>query len=124
MFSKIVQATIAASLIATPMIGTSAQAQSRQQERQVTTIKQRPNGTLVKKTTTVRRESNNRAWRKGQRFDRRYAANYRVVDYRQYRGRHLYAPPRGHQWVRSGNDAVLVAIGSGIVAAVLANALR
>jgi Ni/Co efflux regulator RcnB len=52
-------------------------------------------------------------WRKGERFDTRQARNYRQIDYRQYRG--LQAPPRGYQYVQSGNDAVLVGITSGIV---------
>jgi Ni/Co efflux regulator RcnB len=73
----------------------------------------------------VRQNQNRgRAWRKGQRFDRRYAQNYREIDYRTYRGRGLYAPPRGHRWVRSGNDAVLIAIGSGLIGAVIGNAIR
>jgi len=63
-----------------------------------------------------------RSWHKGDRFDRRYAQNYQVVDYRRYRG--LKAPPRGYHYVRSGNDAVLVGVTSGIVAAVIANAIR
>lgn len=123
MMKKIIQATLAASLIATPMIAASA---AEAQARQVTTVQQRPNGTIVRKTTTVRTPArvNYRQWRKGQRFDRRYARNYRVVDYRQYRQRRLYAPPRGYHWVRSGNDAVLVGITSGLIGAVLAGALR
>lgn len=63
-----------------------------------------------------------RNWKKGQRFDSRYARNYRQIDYRRYRG--LKAPPRGYRYVQSGNDAVLVGITSGIVAAVIANAIR
>ena len=63
-----------------------------------------------------------RKWRKGQRFDRRHARYYQQIDYRKYRG--LRAPPRGYRWVRSDNDAVLVAIGSGIIASVIANAIR
>jgi Ni/Co efflux regulator RcnB len=58
-------------------------------------------------------------FRKGQRFDMRRAPNYAVVDYHRYR--RLSAPPRGYHWVRSGNDALLVAIGSGIIASVVAN---
>jgi hypothetical protein len=58
-------------------------------------------------------------FRKGQRFDMRRAPNYAVVDY--HRHRRLSAPPRGYHWVRSGNDALLVAIGSGIIASVVAN---
>ncbi|NIJ20190.1 Ni/Co efflux regulator RcnB [Sphingomonas naasensis] len=61
-------------------------------------------------------------WQRGQRFDRRYARNYRQIDYRQYRG--LRAPPRGYRYVQSGNDAVLVGITSGIIAAVFANMIR
>jgi Ni/Co efflux regulator RcnB len=32
--------------------------------------------------------------------------------------------PRGYRWVQSGNDAVLVGITSGIIASVLAGAIR
>ncbi|AQR73291.1 RcnB family protein [Sphingomonas sp. LM7] len=64
----------------------------------------------------------NRSWQRGQRFDSRYASNYRQIDYRQYRG--LRAPPRGYRYVQSGNDAVLVAITSGIIGAVFANMIR
>ena len=62
-----------------------------------------------------------RNWSKGQRFDRRYATNYRVIDNpRTYR---LANAPRGYQWVRSGNDAVLIAITSGLIGAVIGNAI-
>ena len=122
MFKKLIQATAALSLVATPMIATTASAQTRSN----TVVKHRANGTTVKRTTTVRTpaRANYRQWRKGQRFDRRYAQNYREIDYRPYRGRHLYAPPRGYHWVRSGNDAVLVGITSGLIATVLSGALR
>ncbi|MDP5278652.1 RcnB family protein [Sphingomonas sp. DG1-23] len=63
-----------------------------------------------------------RSWHRGDRFDSRYARNYRQIDYRQYRG--LRAPPRGYRYVQSGNDAVLVAITSGIIGAVFANMIR
>lgn len=66
-----------------------------------------------------------RSWSRGQRFDHRYARNYRVVnDWQRYRGRRLYAPPRGYHWVRSGNDAVLVAVAGGLVGAVIAGAFN
>ncbi|WP_085809625.1 RcnB family protein [Sphingomonas sp. TZW2008] len=124
MFKKLIQAGIAATLVATPMIAASAEAQQRRET--VTTVKQRPNGTVVRKTVVKRQtvnRNNYRAWRKGQRFDRRYATNYRVIDYRQYRQRRLYAPGRGQQWVRSGNDAVLIG-NNGLILSVIANALR
>lgn len=67
-------------------------------------------------------KQNYRHWAKGQRFDRRYATNYRVINNpRAYR---LSNAPRGYQWVRSGNDAVLIAITSGLIGAVIGNAIR
>jgi Ni/Co efflux regulator RcnB len=63
-----------------------------------------------------------RRWNRGDRFDRRYANDYRVIaNPRFYR---LHDAPRGYRWVRSGNDAVLIGITSGIVASVFANAIR
>lgn len=62
-----------------------------------------------------------RSWKKGQRFDSRYARNYRVIDSRRY---HLRSAPRGYRWVQSGNDAVMIGITSGIIAMVLANAIN
>jgi Ni/Co efflux regulator RcnB len=62
-----------------------------------------------------------RNWRKGERFDSRYARNYRVIQNpRAYR---LHDAPRGYRWVQSDNDAVLVAITSGLIGAVLGNIL-
>ncbi len=58
-----------------------------------------------------------RNFKKGDTFDKRYAANYREIDYRQYK--RLKAPPRGYHYVRSGNDVLLVALTSGVVASVL-----
>ena len=60
-------------------------------------------------------------FRKGERFDRSRATNYRKIDYRQYRD--LRAPPRGYEYVRSGDDVLLVAIGSGIIGAVIGGLL-
>ena len=98
------------------------------------TVTQRNGQRIVTKTTTrknVQRDRYNgqrysaaqqRHWAKGQRFDRRYATNYRVINNpRAYR---LSNAPRGYQWVRSGNDAVLIAITSGIIGAVIGNAIR
>ena len=61
-----------------------------------------------------------RRWKRGERFDRRYASNYRVIS-NPY-AYHLRAAPRGYRWVQSGNDAVLIAITSGIIGALVANA--
>lgn len=71
---------------------------------------------VVKKTVTYK------TFRKGQKFDRRYARNYQVVDYHRYK--RLKAPPRGYHYVRSGSDVLLVGVTSGIVAAVVSGMFR
>lgn len=63
-----------------------------------------------------------RNWTRGDRFDNRYAQNYRVIyNPGQYR---LHNAPRGYRWVQSGNDAVLIGLTTGLVAAVLANSIH
>lgn len=122
---KFILAAVSASLVASPILAAAPAAAA---QRQVTTVvKHKPNGrTVVKKTTVKQRYQPTRVqyrnWKRGERFDRRYARNYRQIDYRQYRG--LRAPPRGYRYVQSGNDAVLVGITSGIIAAVLSNVIR
>jgi Ni/Co efflux regulator RcnB len=75
--------------------------------------------TVVKKVVV---KPQYRSWSKGQRFDSHYARNYRVISSpRAYR---LHDAPRGYRWVQSGNDAVLIGITSGIIAAVMANTIR
>lgn len=119
---KLVLGLVAASIAATPAMAAAPQ-QYRGYDAQRTVVKQRANGTVVVKQK-AQRGSGYQAhnWQRGQRFDSRYARNYRQIDYRQYRG--LRAPPRGYRYVQSGNDAVLVAITSGIIGAVFANMIR
>ncbi|PEQ10552.1 hypothetical protein B2G71_21765 [Novosphingobium sp. PC22D] len=74
----------------------------------------RDNERQVYKTST-------HGWKKGDRFDSRKAANFRVISQPKAYG--LKDAPRGYRWVQSDNDVVLVAITSGVVAAVLSNIL-
>lgn len=46
-------------------------------------------------------------------------SRYVVSDWRRHRG--LYAPQRGYQWVQAGNDYLLVAVATGLIAQVLLN---
>jgi Ni/Co efflux regulator RcnB len=63
-----------------------------------------------------------RNWARGERFDYRYAPNYRVIyNPGQYR---LHSAPRGYRWVQSGNDAVLIGLTSGLIATVLVNSIH
>jgi Ni/Co efflux regulator RcnB len=115
---KIATGALVAATLATPMLSAEANAATRRVVHQTTY--EGPRGHDYRKTTVVR--TDHRGWAKGQRFDRRYATHYRVInDPRAYR---LYNAPRGYHWVRSGNDAVLVAITSGIIGAVIGNAIR
>ncbi|HCB76574.1 MAG TPA: hypothetical protein DEP91_10455 [Sphingomonas bacterium] len=129
MLKKLMLAGVAASMVAAPTMASAAP----QQYREV--VRQGPNRTVVvqrgpgyREKTVIRhsdnRRFNARHWQRGQRFDRRYATNYRQIDYRAYRNRGVYAPPRGYQWVQSGNDAVLIALASGVIGAVIGGAIR
>jgi Ni/Co efflux regulator RcnB len=57
-----------------------------------------------------------RDWRRGERLPTAYRGSAYAVDYRTYR---LSAPPRGYEYRRVGDDVVLTAIASGIIASVL-----
>jgi Ni/Co efflux regulator RcnB len=74
----------------------------------------------VVRNRVVNNRFQNHRWNRGDRFDRRYASNYRVIS-NPYTY-HLRAAPRGYRWVQSGNDAVMIAITSGIIGALVANA--
>jgi Ni/Co efflux regulator RcnB len=58
-------------------------------------------------------------WRRGDRLPASHYARPYVI--RDYRGCHLNAPPRGHQWVRVNQDVVLAAVATGVVLEVLRN---
>lgn len=120
---KFILAALAVSIATTPVLAAprdnynNNRGKAEQTQRKVT-----------KKVVVVKQQNNRQAqkqyrkWAKGQRFDSRYAQNYRVVSNpRQYR---LNTAPRGYRWVQSGNDAVLVGITTGIIASILAGAIR
>ncbi|MBU1346236.1 MAG: RcnB family protein [Alphaproteobacteria bacterium] len=58
-----------------------------------------------------------RSWSYGQRIPSNYSRGYVVNNYSSYG---LRAPPRGYQYVRSGNDVVLAAVAGGLITAVIA----
>lgn len=104
---KLILAAVAASMLATPVLAAPMQNYGPQNRH---AVQHRPPAPQY------------RNWQRGQRFDSRYARNYRQIDWRTHRN--LKAPPRGYHYVQSGNDAVLVALGTGVIAAIFANALR
>lgn len=58
------------------------------------------------------------AWRRGAYVPRAYRTYYVQDPY--YYG--LYAPPRGHRWVYADGNFVLMALATGLIAGVVANA--
>lgn len=128
---KFLMAVMATTLVASPVIAAApADAQVRQTKQ---TVKYKPNGRVVVKTQTVKRQNVRQPvrqayrtnWRKGERFNRAQARDYRqVANWRQYQSRRLYAPQRGQQWVQSGNDAILISVASGVIGAVIAGAFN
>ena len=98
-------ALAAAGLIAVP-----AAAEARDHRDQRTAMHQ-----AEKRTTYVR-------FNKGQRFDRKRAANYRAVNHRSFRG--LQAPRRGLSYVRAGRDVLLIDTRRNLVVAVYRNRFR
>ena len=112
----ILGAVLAASLAVVPAVASANAAAPEVQQRHDN------RGHDMRNNRNDRGQSNWKKWRKGERFNQRNARYYQQVDYRKYRG--LRAPPRGYRWVRSDNDAVLVGITSGIIASVIANAIR
>lgn len=54
---------------------------------------------------------------RGNRLPSNYNHRQYVVD--NWRAHRLSAPPRGHHWVQVGNDYVLAAIATGVIASVL-----
>jgi len=61
----------------------------------------------------------NHGYYRGDRLPAEYRhRNYVVSD---WRGHHLSAPPRGHQWVQSGSDYILVAIATGVIVQLMMN---
>ncbi len=55
--------------------------------------------------------------RKGARLPSEYRNRQYVVD--NWRAHRLSAPPRGHHWVQTGNDYVLTAIATGVIASII-----
>ena len=123
---KLIIALLATAAVASPIAAEAQDYRHGRDDRHTTVVRQQPNGrTVVTNRTVVRNQPQFRRWNKGQRFDRRYAQNYQEIgNWQQYRGRRLYAPPRGYHWVRSGNDAVLVALTGGLIGAVLGGAFN
>jgi Ni/Co efflux regulator RcnB len=107
---KIILATVAFSLIATP----AAFAQSYHPQSQHNNFKKSD----PRHGYSSRQH---RRWAKGQRLDQGYRRNYiNARDYRRYR---LRQPPRGYQWVRVDNDFIMVSVATGLISSIIGAAI-
>lgn len=59
----------------------------------------------------------NRVWHRGDRYDGPRGGRWAINNWRSYRG--LYAPPPGYYWTRYGNQFLLTALATGLIAGVV-----
>lgn len=59
----------------------------------------------------------NRVWHRGDRYDGPRNSRWVVNNWQSYRG--LSAPPPGYQWMRYGNQYLLTAVATGVIAGVV-----
>lgn len=117
---KIALALAGASVALTGLVATPASAADFGRHNDRGRVEQVQSRQMVRNRTVVNnRYQQAHRWERGQRFDQRYAMNYRVIANPGYYN--LRPAPYGYRWVQSGNDAVLIALTSGIIGAVLAN---
>lgn len=114
---KILLATIAFSMIATPAAFAQPYKPYPQKEYQ----RDHREGRGYDKSRKHHDARKKHRWSKGQRFDRDYR-RYRV-DERDYRRYRLHTPPRGYYWVRADDDFILVAAATGIISSVIGAAI-
>lgn len=75
-------------------------------------VVKRNGNVVVKKKVVVRQPK----WQRGQR----YADWRRHQQVRDWQRHHLHRPARGQEWIRVGNDYILVSIASGVIASIIA----
>lgn len=67
---------------------------------------------IIRKKKVVRRND----WRRGQKY-----SGWRHRQRVDWRRHHLRRPDRGQEWIRVGNDYILISILSGVIAGVIAS---
>ncbi len=101
---KLVLVALAAMIALTPALGV-AQAKNAPSS---TARPEQNQGQQIKKSQPVKK------WKKGGKYQ---GGGKNVSNYRAH---NLKAPPHGHRWVRDGDNFLLVAIGTGIIASIVA----
>ncbi|MCJ2178109.1 RcnB family protein [Novosphingobium album (ex Hu et al. 2023)] len=101
---KTLTATLLAAALALPGLSAPAMAQQPKPQQHE---QQKPQAQSQKKATAKPAQKQTyKTFRKGEKFEQRYARNYQVIDYRKYKK--LPAPKRGYRYVRAGSDVLLI----------------
>ncbi|WP_342643288.1 RcnB family protein [Rhodoligotrophos ferricapiens] len=111
---RLFAAAIALSMLAVP----AAEAQQRYQQHRPAPhyVHPKVEKKVVHKEVVKKKVVKRPAWKRGNRFSewRRYQA---VRDYHRYG---LRRPAPGQQWIRVGNEFILVGVATGIIAGIIA----
>lgn len=118
---RLVLSAVAATLFALPAL--EAQAASRiappAAPSNVEFVQHRYNTdkrVVVKKKIVTKKSMRGSHWKRGQRYSE-WKRHQRVRDWNRYG---LYRPSRGQEWIRVGNDYLLVSVVSGVIAGLVA----
>lgn len=121
---KLFLTAMAATMMSAPMVGAQAApvVPAVKAEGQVQTVHHVPGHRVTKKTVikrkpnvVVKKQVRKSRWERGHRVPG--WQRYRAVEYNRYG---LHRPPRGYHWVRVDNDFLLIAVGSGLIASIIA----
>lgn len=126
---KFFAAVIAATMLTAPVASVQAapamsvlknessvqQVQYRQDNRRDVRRNDRRDVKRYEQRAPVVKKYQKKRWERGNRVPswQRYSA----VDYKRY---HLRQPPKGHRWVKVDNDYLLIAVGTGLIASIIA----
>lgn len=77
-----------------------------------------PSPKKVERQSVQKQPIKKQKWKKGGKYRGQGAP---LSDYRRH---NLKTPPKGHRWVRDGNDFILVAIGTGIITSIINSGAR
>lgn len=113
---KYILALAAATLVATPVLAAPGQSQG-----QISHNPSKP-GQPAQKAKAPVKAAQAHQWKRGERFDRNRATNYRIIS--NPRAYKLQNAPNGYRWVQSGRDALLIRLSNNIISSVVTGAIR
>jgi len=119
--NKLAIATLTAALLAAPTLGNAAPFKNHATQSTIVHVDWKPgkyktfgnkkwHGPVMQKT--VKKHSVKKSWSYGNKYSN-WRSHKPVHDYRSHG---LHRPGKGQEWIRVGNDYILVSILSGIIA--------